>query len=204
MSPRTYNLGRRLEASNETRARIVEASRDLLASPRGTAAFTVEAVARRAGVARMTVYYQFKSKRGLLDALYDDLARRGGIFGLGEVFQKEDPLDALDAFVGVFGKFWSTDRLAMRRIRALGALDPEVEASLRERDSWRANAIAALLERLKSERGLAGAGDETGRLILALTSFELFDDLAGDERSPLDVAPLVQQLVRSCLGVASA
>ena len=32
----------------------------------------IDAVARQAGVARMTVYYQFESKKGLLEALLDD------------------------------------------------------------------------------------------------------------------------------------
>ncbi len=44
----------------------------------GLFGFTVDAVAREAGVARMTVYYQFGSKAGLLEAIFDSLAVRGG------------------------------------------------------------------------------------------------------------------------------
>src|SRR5262249_9711035 len=77
IAPPPYNLGQRQDASEETRRRIVAAARDLLADESGPPGFTVETVARRAGVARMTVYYQFRSKRGVLEALFDDLANRG-------------------------------------------------------------------------------------------------------------------------------
>jgi AcrR family transcriptional regulator len=46
----------------------------LYSSREGSAKFSVEAVARQAGVARMTVYYQFGSRRGLLEGICDSLA----------------------------------------------------------------------------------------------------------------------------------
>ena len=77
MSPRPYNLGRRQESAEQTRMRIVEAARELLMASDGFSGFTMEAVARQAGVARMTVYYQFESKVGLLEAVSDDLMPSG-------------------------------------------------------------------------------------------------------------------------------
>src|SRR5262249_35010278 len=71
MSPRPYRLGQRQAAAEQTRARILAAARELLVASAGFSGFSVEAVARQAGVARMTVYYQFGSKPGLLEALYD-------------------------------------------------------------------------------------------------------------------------------------
>ena len=79
MSPRPYRLGQRQAATDETRARILAAARELLAASDGLTGFSIEAVARQADVARMTVYYQFGSKPGLLEALFDDLAARGQI-----------------------------------------------------------------------------------------------------------------------------
>src|SRR5437588_67268 len=70
MSPRPYRLGQRQVAADETRSRIVKAAREQLEKE---ASFSLDAVARRADVARMTVYYQFGSRRGLLEALFDDL-----------------------------------------------------------------------------------------------------------------------------------
>ena len=65
MSPRPYRLGRRRPAAERTRARVLRAARALLTARAGAEPFSVEAVARRAGVARMTVYHQFGSRRGL-------------------------------------------------------------------------------------------------------------------------------------------
>src|SRR5437868_652736 len=71
MKPRPYRLGQRQTTIEQTRARIVAAARELLATPGGIAGFTIDAVAAQAGVARMTVYNQFASKIGLLEALFD-------------------------------------------------------------------------------------------------------------------------------------
>ena len=96
MSPRPYRLGQRRLAADRTRARIVAAARALLTAEGGLAGFTVDAVARQASVSRMTVYYQFDSRAGLLDALFDDLAARGGLDQLAAAFGLPDPLAALD------------------------------------------------------------------------------------------------------------
>ncbi len=50
-----------------------------------------------------TVYYQFGSKSGLLEALCDDLAASGQMGDLAKVFTTPDPLDALHAFVAAKG-----------------------------------------------------------------------------------------------------
>src|SRR5436189_2903117 len=131
MSPRPYTLGRREARVEHTRTRILSAARDVLASQD---ALTVDAVARAADVARMTVYNQFDSKRGLLDALFDWLAERGGMRQLAGAFQQTDPELALDRFVSVMCGFWASDRGVMRRVRALAALDPELQALVGARD----------------------------------------------------------------------
>src|SRR5215469_16731865 len=76
---RTYRLGRRKQSSEETRARVLVAARELLLSKDGFRNFTMEGIARQAGVARMTVYNQFESKTEVYEAIADDLAARGNI-----------------------------------------------------------------------------------------------------------------------------
>ncbi|PYX90611.1 MAG: hypothetical protein DMG68_01190 [Acidobacteria bacterium] len=78
-------------AAEQTRARIMRAARELLSDPAGISAFTIEAVSKQARVARMTVYYQFQSKRGLLEALFDDVARGGEMARLKDAFREPDP-----------------------------------------------------------------------------------------------------------------
>src|SRR2546430_11154979 len=122
MSPRPYRLGQRQVTADETRSRILNAAREQLERE---ASFSIDAVARRADVARMTVYYQFGSRRGLLEALFDELAARGGIPQLPLAFQEPDPMVALDRLIEIFAHFWTSARVVHRRLRATAGPDPE-------------------------------------------------------------------------------
>jgi len=194
MSPRPYRLGQRQAAADETRTRILDAARDQLAKE---TSFSIDAVARRADVARMTVYYQFGSKRGLLEALFDLLAARGGLHQLPSAFQQSDPRVALERLIEIFARFWSSDRLVLRRIRAMAVLDPELDQVLRERSEGLRNGLRVILSRLPA----GGIGVvETVDILFALISFENFDLLAGPGRTPEKVAPLVKRAATAIVG----
>jgi AcrR family transcriptional regulator len=202
MSPRPYHLGRRQEGIEQTRSRILTAARELLVAANAFSGFTIDAVARQAGVARMTVYYQFGSKVGLLEALMDDLAARGHLDRLAVAFHHPEPLEALAAFVAAFGHFWSSDRLAVRRLRGLAALDPEIEQAIRSRDEWRRQGLRVIMQRIAERYGRPApeAVDDAIDLLSTITSFETFDTLAGATRAPEEVTPQVQRLARAVLG----
>ena len=202
MSPRTYRLGRRAEAAERTRARILKAAAELLAPRARAREFSLDAVAERAGVARMTVYYQFGSKGGLLEALFDSFAAGGKIGQLiGGAFQRTDPLEALDQLVAAFGAFFQQRRTPIRRVRAMAVLDPELERAVAGRDARRREAMRAMVARLSAAGRLpGGAGDEVTDALQALTSFEVFDALAGKRQTLQDVVPLVQRLCRAVVG----
>ncbi len=197
MSPRAYKLGLRKVATDETRARIIEAARRLLASPGDSGRFSIEAVAREAGVARMTVYYQFGSRLGLLEAIYDDLASRGLMNYLPNAFQQPDPVSAFLAVVDSFARFWASDRVVMRRLRALALLDPEVEKGIRERDEWRRGHFRNAITRIAGGRTQENEKmlDELVDLVYTVTSFESYDSLAATNRSEDETADLIRQLV---------
>jgi len=205
MSPRPYNLGRRQESAEQTRTRIIEAARELLMASDGLSGFTMEAVARQAGVARMTVYYQFESKVGLLEAVSDDLARRGHMERLAEAFTQPTALQALEKFVETFARFWGADRVITRRLRALAALDSDFEQVVRGRDGWRRNAARALIGRFSTEYGRPPPEliEQAVSQLFTITSFETFDTLAGSDQTPEDVAPQILALARVILGVVA-
>jgi AcrR family transcriptional regulator len=201
MSPRPYRLGRRRASTERTRGRIIDAARTLLGAGGGFAGFTIDAVARQAGVSRMTVYYQFGSKRGLLEALFDDLAARGLVEHLPAVFERPEPEDALAALITAFSHFWASDRSVLRRIRGLAALDPDVDQAVRARDQRRRDHLRAIVGSMAkpNEPVDAAAAAELVDVLHTLTSFETFDALAGETHGVDEVAALIQRLARAIL-----
>jgi len=204
MSPRSYRLGQRQASTEQTRARILTAARALLAESSGFSGFSIDAIAHKADVARMTVYHQFGSKIGLLEALSDSLAAHGGMEQLASAFQRPEPLDALDDYIVVFGRFWNADRLVMRRLRALASLDPDFEQVIRARDEWRRQGIRVIMQRVIEKHMLSSVEslDEIVDTLFTLLSFETFDTLAGPKRSLEEVVPVVQRLARAALSLS--
>ncbi len=204
MSPRPYRLGQRQVTTEQTRSRILAATRELLMSNDGFSGFSIDAVARQADVARMTVYYQFGSKVGLLEALCDYLAAQGGMEQLPHAFRQADPFDALAEYIAIFGRFWNSDRLVTRRLRGLAALDSDFEQVIRARDERRRQGLGVIVQRLVKKHGQPApkAVDERINVLYTLTSFETFDTLAGPTRSLEEVVPVVQRLGRAALSLA--
>ena len=148
MSPRPYQLGKRQDHVDLLRQRVVDAARSLLGEAPGYSEFTIDAVARRAGVARATVYYQFDSKVGLLQAVCDSLAAGGRLWDIEAAFAEPDPMESIRIVIRCFARFWDFDRTAMRRLRSLAGLEPEVEAVIEERDDRRRGIIEVFVDRL--------------------------------------------------------
>lgn len=193
---RRYTLGRRQAAVDETRGRILRAARRLLLAKRG-ADFSLDAVARRARVTRLTVYHQFGSRRGLLEALFDDMAAKGGLLdALPNAFRQADPEEALARFVATFGHFWAEGRPIVRRLQALGVLDPELGKAIAGRNEWRRQGLRVIVGRL----GRGASSDQAVDVLFTLTSFHTFDTLAG-QRSPEAVVPVVLRLARAAVGL---
>jgi AcrR family transcriptional regulator len=196
MSPRPYRMARRRETTDENRLRIINAARELLAAREGPETFSMDAVARRAGVARMTVYYQFGSTQGLLEAVCDSLALAGGLDQLPEAFRLPDPVKALDRFIATFMRFWATNRTVLRG--AMAVLDPDVVAVFEGRSGWRRKGLRVLVERLAKQSGRPRPKemDDVVDALYMLTSFQTYDSLATSRRSTEQVAKLVQRLAR--------
>jgi AcrR family transcriptional regulator len=201
MNPRPYDLGQRQPQIDETRRRIVEAARALLADAPNYVAFTVDAVAKRADVARATVYYQFGSKAGLLEALCDALAESGNMAETAKALAESDPVEALRSYIAGFGRFWAADRLVMRRLRALAALDPDVEAVIAARNHQREIGLGVLVDRVaeRVDRDPVVDREVALRLLYSLTSFETFDAVAGPNGDPTDVVPIIVELAEAIL-----
>jgi AcrR family transcriptional regulator len=196
-------MGARQAAADETRARIVAAARTMLGAPEGLGAFTVDAVAREAGVARMTIYYQFGSKRGLIEAVFDSLAIvRRGVARLVDALALADPEATLAEFVRTFADVWEEDRLVVRRLHALAVLDPEFSAVWHAREGRRREGMREIARRVAARRRPSALDvDAAAAALYALVSPEGFEAMAGPERTYADVAPIMHDLARRALGL---
>ena len=195
-----YRSEVREAAAVETRARIVDAARTLLGGGKGVPAFSLEAVAREAGVTRLTVYNAFESKRGLLEAVFDDMARQGGLFELPSLFAEPDTDKALTRLVSVFCRFWASHRKVLPKFSAVAKLDDEIAQSLRQRSERRRQLLTVLTGRIALDQDQTDLVD----LLFALTSFEMFDALSVRRRSDSAIEALIQELVDDALKRFSA
>lgn len=79
---RAYRSELREEQTEETRARILDATMRVMAT--GLASLSVPAVAREAGVSVPTIYRHFRTKPELLAAVYPHAARRAGLDAIAD------------------------------------------------------------------------------------------------------------------------
>jgi|SRR5580658_3727533 AcrR family transcriptional regulator len=190
---RPYRLQQRQAGVDATRSRIIAAA---LAVLDGGDSFSIEAVAREAHVARLTVYDRFGTREGLLEAVFDVLAESGGLIRLPEAFTQEDPIAGLEQFIAIFCGFYSAHRIVLRRLHALEVLGRGVSAET-DRNQRRLQGLRVLLGRLASASHLDSGTDDVVHAVHALTSFAFIDEFAGPGGDPADVAPQIVALIKA-------
>jgi len=198
MSTRPYTSSVRTAAAAAKRDRVIEAAARSLREDASIAAFSLDAVAKAAGVTRLTVYHQFGSRRGLLEAVFDEIARQGGLTEIPNAIAMSDPRAALDRLVEIFCAFWNRDA-AVGRLHEAMATDPEFAQALIGRNERRRKTVNVLVGRIAGKTASPQARQDAVDLIFALTSFAMFAMLRAD-RSVDDVCALVKSACRSALG----
>src|SRR5262249_7984800 len=200
MNPRAYCSPRRSEDAARTRARIVKAAATTLATGR---TMSLDAVAKKARVTRLTVYNQFGSRRVLLEAVFDDLAARGGLHRIPGAMASPDAYAALQQIVAIFCDFWSGTPGALVRLQGVAAGDAEFAASLRARNERRRQLLTVLVNRMgeRSPKRPGMVADVVDTLF-ALTSFAFFSELTANGRSASAACRLIQSLVMDVVGRA--
>jgi AcrR family transcriptional regulator len=195
MSPRPYTLGARTASVAETRDKVVESAR-LLFAEAGFHRVSLEEIARRADVARATVYHQFGSKLGVLGAVVADYERRAGLASLAELIET-GPVATLTRDVVTAGcAYWATDPALARSIVAFAVTDPQAADLLAGHDAGRLRLLTRMVERLGSsdpERALD--------VLWLLTGFAAYDDLTrGRGLTTTAAATLLADLAEVALG----
>jgi AcrR family transcriptional regulator len=192
MSPRPYRSSRRAVTAERTHARLLKAASAMLAAPDG---ISLDAVAKRAGVTRLTVYNQFGSRRALLEAVFDDMAERAGLHRIRETMTKPEPQAALQQIVVIFCDFWSIHRGALWRLHAASATDPEFGESLRAGNQRRRHLLSILVDRIiDGDAKRPEVAIELIDVLFALTSVAFFWELTAGGRKADAACRLIQAL----------
>lgn len=172
---RPYELGKRMEQMGRTKAAVLSAARVQLEAG-GMREFSMESLAKASGVTRQTIHNLFRTRSGVLETLFDQIAIDGGMERMREVMMAQDAGAMLDGFIAVFSNFWAKNRLLLKRIHGIAAVDPEFGKAIQARNQRRRMAATRVVERIGD--GVGGQNSETIACLVALTSFEFFDALA--------------------------
>jgi AcrR family transcriptional regulator len=169
MSRRPYRLAQRAETSERNRERILDAAYELIADA-GFHPVSLDAVADRAGVTRVTIYRHFGSKRGLLEAVNWHRLEQAQLTRLDEARTHPDVVEALRGFL----------RDTLRTSFEVARHEPEV-AHILEVGYYgrRKRSLEELAARLKRENALAPGWTQQKvvDVLLIVTSLEAFETL---------------------------
>jgi AcrR family transcriptional regulator len=188
----------RRELVKATRARIVEAAGRLTAE-RGPNGFSMDVLAKEAGVARATVYEHFRSKRAVLDELAASMAasitideNRPG---------PSDPLLALRDMLGDVCRHWSEQEDRMRGLRTLTALTGATTPGDGVDDKQLRKLVEALAAsgQMRAHWSIDEAVDALG----ALTAYSTYERLRHEDRSAEQVEAVLAKLVVSIVSPAA-
>ena len=198
MRRRPYTPIERQRTVDAGRDRILTAAREVLELDH-VATFSLDAVARRAGVTRMTVYNQFGSRAGLLEALFDLLVERSAFREMSAVLSETDHVAAFDALVAIFGRFYTENRPVLVRLSAVAGSDPDLDEAMRVRNERRRRAIETLVQRLPKGQRTGVAPGELVNALDVMLSFNTFNAIAGPNRTPNDVVAVMRQVIHGLL-----
>ena len=160
--------------------------------------FSMESLAKASGVTRQTIHNLFGTRAGVLEALFDQIALAGGMDRMREVMTASSPNAMLDGLIQVLSTFWAKNRLLLKRIHGVAAIDPEFGKAIQARNQRRMMAAERVIGRLD---GAAQTEERQARVasLVALTSFEFFDALAEATESTETAQEQLPRVIRRAL-----
>ena len=199
MPERIYSSPGRDAMAAETRMRLLDAASLLLRQAPDPSKVSLDAVAKAAGVTRLTVYNQFGSRRGLLEAVFDEVARLGGLHRIPAAMALPDPNAALYRLLDIFCDFWASDH-ALGMLHAAAAADAEFATAMAERQERRRKVLGVLVQRLVAAGIVSKArAGEVIDMLFALSSYALFDMLRQPGRKPAAVRRMLKSAFTAAL-----
>lgn len=158
-------------------------------------------MAKLSGVTRLTVYNQFGSRGGLLEAVFDDIAARGDLARLAEARDDPDPWSALDRVIEIVCTVWGSEP-AIGRLQDAMALDREFAQVVIDRNERRRALIRSLAPRLRSGLSASQENDVID-LLFSATSYATFQSLKAGRSMPV-VCDLLKCMCHNLVGLHDA
>ena len=183
----------RRELVRATRARILDAAARLMRE-RGVNGFSMDVLAKEAGVARATVYEHFRSKRAVLDELASASTRTLTLDS--HTVAVGDPLTALRNMLGAVCRHWDEHGATVRELRSLVAVTGS-DVAVDGVDPAYLRQIVVGLEAAGQLRPRWSVDEAVDALAL-ITSYPAYERLRGSpRRTPEEVEALLARLAVS-------
>jgi AcrR family transcriptional regulator len=197
---RAYRAQQRTSRSEETRARIMAAVRELLAegSFHETA---VEQVAERAGVSRATLYQHFRSRLDLIDAICDTFDANPVLQRLRKTVVLPDPEAALHETIGLSIQFWAVEDPVLAPLYGVEAIDPAARDLVVRQRADRRSELLRLAHHLHASKRLRSGMSERRALdlLMIFTSYETFRELRLAGLTDAQLTKTLQESARALL-----
>jgi AcrR family transcriptional regulator len=176
---RSYRSAKREAGADRTRAKVLEAGKQLF-SRRGIDATTIAQIAERAGVSEATVYATVKSKSGLLHALMHE-----AIFGprfkeaLKSLEGVTDPVERIGRTAQVARAIYEGESAELSMLFKSSAFSPELHKTQQAFETMRREMqrerIEALFRSGRARKGLDRAS--AGNILWMLTGRDVYHKL---------------------------
>ncbi len=151
MKKRTYKSPVRERQADDTRRRIVAATRRLLQSE-GYAGMTIEAIAKRAGVSAQSVYAIFKSKTGILIELLNESAFTPDYEAtVRQAMSAREPETRLRIAARIARQIHDAQSAAFELLRGAGVVAPELANLEQQREDVRYERQEQMIISLRKE-----------------------------------------------------
>jgi AcrR family transcriptional regulator len=174
---RAYEQTARAESAAETRRHILDGVYECLRQEPSTPP-SVGEIARRAEVARSTVYLAFGSRAGLFDAFTQELWQRSGMPNLREAVNVPDAREGILGGIRAGVDIFAADRDVFNALFAMTKLDSDAVGGAVDRiEQRRAEGMAWGARRLARQQQLKPGvtAKRAAHVLWLVASFEAFD-----------------------------
>jgi AcrR family transcriptional regulator len=188
VASRKYEQRLRAESAEATRRRILDALEQRLREA-PTEPVSMDEIAKRAAVARTTVYLIFGSRAGLFDALATELWSRAGLANLTQAVAHPDAREHLRGGLRAGVEIFVALRDVAVALFSMSALDPEsVGGAMVRLEERRWGGMEYLAQRLDEQGQLRAdvTAAEAADVLWVLASFASFDALYTGRRMNAD------------------